>query len=210
MQRVPTSAGLEWLNLEAPHLYVCTIPCEGPPPLPKMFLPRRISQGESDSTAQNPLRPPNAALYSSGCFARLPDCPWHVLSHIRAPTLETQTSRNLASHPQCMAADHPQHMPRHGGAGSGRWPHGEAAAEGRKRLPQVQGQEEQLAQGMPQHFSSYSVGAVLECHLEINTPDVSAIHILPAVVEGGGGGGFWGALGRGCSRGLYAKDSAGT
>lgn len=44
----------------------------------------------------------------------------------------------------------PQHMPRNGWSGGWRWPHREAHVEGRQRLPQIQGKEEQLAQGMLQ------------------------------------------------------------
>ena len=40
-----------------------------------------------------------------------------------------------------------EHVPRDGGAGGGRRAHGEADAEGRQRIPQVQGQAQQLAQG---------------------------------------------------------------
>jgi len=41
----------------------------------------------------------------------------------------------------------PQHMPRHDRPGGRRWKDREAHAEGWKCIPQVQGQEEQLAQG---------------------------------------------------------------
>ena len=45
-------------------------------------------------------------------------------------------------------AGDPQHMPRHDWPGGRWWQDREAHAEGRQCLPQVQGQEEQLAQGM--------------------------------------------------------------
>ena len=55
----------------------------------------------------------------------------------------------LTLNPEPDCAGHPQHLPRDGGAGRGRRAHGEAAAQGRQRLPQVQGQAQQLAQGDP-------------------------------------------------------------
>ena len=60
-----------------------------------------------------------------------------------------------------LSADHPQHVPCYGGAGGRGWAYGEAAAEGRKRIPQVQGQEEQLAQG--EHWSSIAAAEMVQC-----------------------------------------------
>ncbi len=48
---------------------------------------------------------------------------------------------------EAVCAGDPQHMPRHDWPGGRRWQDREAHAEGRQCLPQVQGQEEQLAQG---------------------------------------------------------------
>ena len=51
--------------------------------------------------------------------------------------------------PPLLPADCAQHMQSDGGTSCWRWADREAPAEGRELVPQVQGQEEQLAQGTP-------------------------------------------------------------
>lgn len=72
--------------------------------------------------------------------------PWpahHALPsrHPAAPHAPTPPRRPLP------AADREQPLPRRGGPSGWRRAHGEAHAEGRPRVPQVQGQAQQLAQG---------------------------------------------------------------